>query len=606
MEELALQSPTTSSESRASSNAGSACPSPTAGTDPAPRVKTACGSRETTMEGMDSTEAAKPRGKQAAAKTTKKQSRIKRPMNAFMVWSSIERKKLAEREPRLHNTELSKRLGQMWKNMNEEEKQPFRKEAEKLKAKLMEEHPDYKYRPRRRKFDLASKALLGGMKPLPHFRVGGGKEHMQSSHSAGHAAYTHAMSLLKPTGSDAGSSLGQDHGHLVQSERNYCYPYRYMNNTALHSSYSLQVPPYGYSYGSTLYPHSYGLHSFPSPSSAIGLSNAGYRSDETGLAGYQSGQVGYQPGYANAASVALQHVDPSQETELSSYNLSINAPSSQQTHQPYSPDKSSLGQTPVRQLSFDSNPGSDPYPVPCLDTPPVSPYPPSTPLNTFSSSIPLTRTESYSSDHSSTTNRPLTSPQMENLSPPGIKHEDISPTSNLPHDLENTHSNSSNPSEHAALAPYSGYSSEGMADSNFQYDHFISGISDHQLPFSSKTYAGTLTRQYSPASVSYVHTTSSVLTAVSSPGVCYSTFPSLHAPSVVSYVQEGDGTGYAETPGEYASGSPTTLLSTQKEVARMNSYSPVNVGYGASTYGLPTPDTTPNKVSPPESEDYFY
>ena len=77
--------------------------------------------------------------------------RLKRPMNAFMVWSSIERKRLAEREPHLHNTELSKRLGEMWKGMTDETKKPFREEALRLKAKLMEEHPDYKYRPRRRK-----------------------------------------------------------------------------------------------------------------------------------------------------------------------------------------------------------------------------------------------------------------------------------------------------------------------------------------------------------------------------------------------------------------------------------------------------------------------
>ena len=77
--------------------------------------------------------------------------RIKRPMNAFMVWSSLERKKLAEKEPNLHNTELSKRLGQMWKEMSEEDKAPYRQEATRLKDKLMEDHPEYKYKPRRRK-----------------------------------------------------------------------------------------------------------------------------------------------------------------------------------------------------------------------------------------------------------------------------------------------------------------------------------------------------------------------------------------------------------------------------------------------------------------------
>lgn len=91
-----------------------------------------------------------------------KSKRIKRPMNPFMVWSSVERKKLAEKEPRLHNTELSKRLGRMWKTMTEHEKLPFRKEADKLKSKLMEEHPDYKYKPRRRKIDANGRNMFWG------------------------------------------------------------------------------------------------------------------------------------------------------------------------------------------------------------------------------------------------------------------------------------------------------------------------------------------------------------------------------------------------------------------------------------------------------------
>lgn len=370
------------------------------------------------------------------ARVSKKPQRIKRPMNAFMVWSSLERKKLAEREPQLHNTELSKRLGEMWKGMNEEAKKPYREEADRLKAKLMEEHPDYKYRPRRRKIDLHRMRGPGCLfAPSPSQLLiqtqGACNSELfpMSPHNAAVVqgtplALNYQQNLASPT--DRAFSVHND-------KNNYIYPYAYMQSLS-QSQLQMHRAAYPAPYASTqMYaaPFShYVVNSTASPGTETSiqpsngytafsyqLASQVFSSEEGGSGCGENGVADSMP--RSADDIVNDNHSPSVISEDSKFSYQSGDRSHTTVGVEYSPIQTSTcvpggdavdcsgapipynnnAPTPVLSASqcpapsYEHCPPTAPESYPSvMETPPCSPYMPSTPVQTYCSSVPLTPT----------------------------------------------------------------------------------------------------------------------------------------------------------------------------------------------------------------------
>ncbi|OHS92736.1 hypothetical protein TRFO_12279 [Tritrichomonas foetus] len=75
----------------------------------------------------------------------------RRPPNAFILFSQVMRSQVRAENPALSNTEVSRILGKMWKEVPNDQKIQYKQRAAQMQEEFKKTHPDYTYRKARRK-----------------------------------------------------------------------------------------------------------------------------------------------------------------------------------------------------------------------------------------------------------------------------------------------------------------------------------------------------------------------------------------------------------------------------------------------------------------------
>lgn len=148
--------------------------------------------------------------------------KVKRPMNAFMIWARLYRSTIAKRYPNANNAEISVKLGEIWNDLSTEQQRPYFDEASRLKEKHRTEHPNWVYQPRPSKRRLT---YMTGNSPSTGMQYNNGTlgyHHIHSPPSDG-------ISLSPQSMRERGISP-------------FCYPPRNLKE-ALNMAHSHRIPP---------------------------------------------------------------------------------------------------------------------------------------------------------------------------------------------------------------------------------------------------------------------------------------------------------------------------------------------------------------------------
>lgn len=85
----------------------------------------------------------KAKKKKRRKKKKRDPNRPKKPMQAFFMYSRDNKDEMKKEYPDLKHTEIMKKLGEVWNGLSEKKKEPYYKEAQKLKKKYDKEMIKY-------------------------------------------------------------------------------------------------------------------------------------------------------------------------------------------------------------------------------------------------------------------------------------------------------------------------------------------------------------------------------------------------------------------------------------------------------------------------------
>lgn len=100
-------------------------------------------------------------GKEPNSPSTKKDPRIRRPMNAFMIFSKRHRAMVHQQHPNQDNRTVSKILGEWWYALKSDEKTKYHELASEVKEAHFKAHPEWKWCSKDRRKSSSSKDGLG-------------------------------------------------------------------------------------------------------------------------------------------------------------------------------------------------------------------------------------------------------------------------------------------------------------------------------------------------------------------------------------------------------------------------------------------------------------